>query len=239
MLPGLALGCSSGRVARINEELQSRVVSPDRIAKRAPEETYVVDPPDAIQVEVQSASRAEVTRNCPLRSDGVVTLPLLNDVPVAGLTTAQIRDKLQQMYAQYYKEPVVLVTVSAYLSKHIYVYGEVGRQGTQPYTGHQNVSDAIGAAGGITRRAASGSVKVIRGGSEDAEVFMVDLDALVFEGQSIEDVSLAENDVVYIPPNAFAWVGYQIDNILFPFRSIISVMWTAETITGAGGTGGP
>ena len=144
--------------------------------------------------------------------------------------TVRDRDKLELLYTKYYKEPKIVVRVTAYRSKHIYVYGEVGRRGTQPYTGWQTVSDVIGTAGGVTRRAAPNRVKVIRGDPEDPEMYKVNLTELIYEGNTEQDVSLAENDVVYVPPNVLAWVGYQIDNLLFPFRSVLSLLGTARAV---------
>jgi len=200
---------------------------PSRVAKKVPDETYVVDPPDVIKIEfvqdVEFVERTNLTRQVTLRSDGCVTLPLLEDVKVGGMTTAQIREKLEKLYSEYYKEPEILVTVAAYRSKHIYVYGEVGRRGVQPYTGYQTLSDAIGAAGGVTTRAASTRVKVIRGDLEDQEVYRINLKKLIFKGDKRYDVTLAEDDVIYVPPTVLAWIGYQIQSLLFPVRSAVSL----------------
>lgn len=221
----LAFGCASGRVTDINR----RLTSLEAVAKKPPDAAYVVDPPDTIRVEFMNETG--LTRDVQVRSDGCVTLPHVQDVEVVGLTALEIRDRLEELYAKYYKEPQILVSVTQFRSKHIYVYGEVRREGTIPYTGSQTVADAIGTAGGITRRAARGRVKVIRGDPVAPEIFKVDLDDLILEGDVRQDVSLAENDVVYVPPNVLAWLGYQIDNVLFPFRGLLSAAATAETIS--------
>jgi len=223
----LATGCANQKYVR---ELNKRLTSLQAVTKVPPNAGYTVDPPDVISVEF--LNETELTRNVEVRSDGMVTLPYLEDVKVGGMTTVEIREKLEDLYAAYYKEPKILVSVSSYRSKHLYIYGEVGSRGSQAYTGYQHVSDVIGQAGGITRRAAPGRVKVIRGDPEDPEIYRVDLDALLFEGDRLEDVSLAENDVVYVPPNRLAWVGYQMDNLLFPFRGILSLLGTVRTVEG-------
>ena len=53
-----------------------------------------------------------------------MTLPYLEDVKVDGLTTIEIREKLENLYSKYYKEPKILVSGLGFNSKHIYVYGE-------------------------------------------------------------------------------------------------------------------
>ena len=96
------------------------------------------------------------------------------------------------------------------------------------------VRDLIGEVGGVTSRAASGRIKVVRGDPEDPEIFKVDLDAMIDEGDTLQDVSLAENDIVYVPPTVLAWVGYQVDQLLFPFRSVISAIFTVNTAASVG-----
>ena len=122
--------------------------------------------------------------------------------------------------------------VTGYNSKHLYVYGEVGREGQVAYTGMQTVSSVIGEVGGVTRRAATGRVRVIRGDPDKPDMFEVDLGALLFEGETRQDVSLAENDVVYVPPTRWAWVGYQIEALLFPFRSALGAVGVMRTVSG-------
>jgi len=220
----LAGGCASERVLQINK----RLTSLEAVTKSPPDASYVVDPPDSIEVEI--FNEPELTRIVQVRQDGKVTLAHVGEVKVAGLTPLEIQQELEEAYGRFYKEPDILVSVAAYRSKHIYVYGEVRSEGTQPYTGYQKVSDAIGHAGGITWRAACSRVRVIRGDPREPEVYWVDLDELVFKGNSRQDVSLAEDDVVYVPPNVLAWIGYQMDNLLFPFRGVLGVLSTAESI---------
>ena len=219
-------GCSSGETIL---DINRRLTSLDQVSKREPDAIYVVEPPDVIQVEFISDDA--LTRSVTVRSDGYVTLPHVEDVKVVGLTPVEIRRLLEEMYQKYYKEPRILVTVTGYNSKSLYVYGEVGRQGEVAYTGHQTVSSVIGEVGGVTRRAATSRVEVIRGDPDEPEKFRVDLDELLFEGHTRWDVSLAENDVVRVPPTVLAWVGYQIEAVLFPFTTILSGVASTNLIT--------
>jgi polysaccharide export outer membrane protein len=224
-------GCASDVM-----KIQPRVTSWEELAKRPPDATYVVDPPDVLSIEFQTDP--SLNRSVALRQDGTITVPYLEDVHVAGLTTIQIREKLESLYAKYYQEPRILVSVSGYLSKHVYVYGEVGRQGAVPYTGAMNVSDLIGSVGGLSTRAAWTRLKVIRGDPDNPEVTKVNFRRIMLEGDLSEEVSLSENDVVRVPPTALAWIGYRIDDLLFPFRPALSAVATGQQI-GAIGTTAP
>jgi len=222
-----SLGCTSKYILDMNE----RLLTPEMLSKKLPNETYVVEQPDRIQIEFFN-EYAPPARTATLRPDGCVTLPYLEDVEVEGMTTLEIREKLEDLYSKYYKDPRILVTVLSYNSKQVYVYGEVGRSGRVPYTGSQTVREVMGSIGGFTRRAAPTRVKVIRGDSENPYIFEVNLKRLIYRGELHQDINLAPGDTIYVPPNAFAWFGYQIDNLLFPFRTVLSAASTAEAVQG-------
>ena len=223
----VSLGCASKYILDLND----RLLTPEMLSRKQPDATYVVEQPDSIRIEFFN-EYAPPSRSATLRPDGCITLPYLEDVEVEGMTTLEIREKLEDLYSKYYKEPRILVTVLSYNSKQIYVYGEVGRSGRVAYTGSQTVREVMGSIGGFTRRAAPTRVKVIRGDSENPYVFEVNLKRLIYGGELLQDVNLAPGDTIYVPPNAFAWLGYQIDNLLFPFRSILSAAATAEQVQG-------
>jgi polysaccharide export outer membrane protein len=231
LVVGLVLvGCAGPDI----QDLNRRISDIELVEKKDPNATYVVDPPDAIRIEF--TNDPAMTREVALRSDGCVTLPLLEDVHVAGLTPMQIREKLEKMYAQYYTDPKLLVSVTGFNSKHVYVYGEVaGRRGSLAYTGKMTVSDVIGLVGGFTNRAAPDRVRVVRRDPERPEVFRVDLKALIYEGDHMQEVSLAENDVVYVPPNILAKIGYTFEALLFPIGGFFSTAGSAARASTLGG----
>jgi protein involved in polysaccharide export with SLBB domain len=234
----LLSGCSGKEATEITQ----RVMSWDALKKKPPDATYIVNPPDVIRIEFMSPlPPPEPPLTQALRQDGIVTLPYLEDVKVDGLTTIQIREKLENLYSKYYKEPKLLVTVVGFNSKHIYVYGEAGRQGSIPYHGHETFSDVMGEVGGVTTRAAYWRCKVIRGDPDQPETTMVNFRKIMLEGDLRQDVSIAENDVIRVPPTWLAWIGYQIDEVTFPFRSILGAVGTigATRAAGTNVTGNP
>jgi len=235
-LCGMVLvGCASTQVDELNRRIlageeagqpvqgeePNEALALDRSRKHLPNATYVLDPPDSFQVEALAPEEL-ATRQVTIRQDGVVALPLVGEVFVQGLTPMQVKEKLEKEYSRYYKDVDLLITVTRRTSKKVFIYGEVGRTGSIPYTGEQTIADLIGQVGGFTHRAAPTRVRVIRAGPEETEKFKVNLKALLLKGDTDQNVYLAEDDVVYVPPNVFAWVGYQIDNMLWPFRSLLS-----------------
>lgn len=221
----VTVGCASPPL-----DINKRLTSLNMIRKKPPDATYVVDPPDVLKVQFLNQPELETTQQ--VRQDGVITLPHVGEVMVAGLTPKEIRENLEETYLTYFKEPKVVVTVTEYRSKRVFIYGEVMQEGLQPYTGSQTVADLVGQAGGVTQFAATSSVQVIRGDPDAPEIYDVDLDELIYEGKTRQNVSLAENDVVYVPPTFLASVGYTIQQLTFPITSMFSlarpVRWAAR-----------
>jgi len=192
---------------------------------------YQIGPPD--QIKITAAENDDLSTETIVRPDGYITFPFskLHDVYAEGLTPKQLAEKLTQELSKYILDVQVTVEVTAFRSQSIFVFGEVGREGALAYNGEMSVLDAIGAARNITRRGKPRAILVVRGKPDNPEVFRVDMVKVTREGDSAQNIMLQEDDVVYVPPNIFARVGYAIDNVLFPFRSVLSAMYTAQLAT--------
>jgi polysaccharide export outer membrane protein len=184
-------------------------------------EPYTVYPPDEIRIDIRP--EAEMSTTVTVRPDGKISMAILGDVEVQGLTPAEIDQKLTQALSQYVRNLDVTVTVTVFNSKRYSVIGEVFRQGEYPFTGEITAWEAVAKAGGYTQRAAIKSARVVRGDPEQPQVMPVNLARVVFKGESARDIILEENDIVYVPPDAFAKAGYFIERILFPFSSILGI----------------
>jgi len=194
-----------------------------RAATKGPgaKEPYTVYPPDEIKIDIRPETDLSTTTT--VRPDGRISIAILGDVEVEGLTPAQIDEKVTKALSQFVRNVDVTVTVTRFLSKRYYVIGEVFRQGDYPFTGEISAWEAVAMAGGYTRRAALGSSRVVRGDPEHPQVIRVNLARVALKGEVNRDVILQENDVVYVPPDIFAKAGYFFERILFPFSSILGL----------------
>ena len=86
---------------------------------------YKIGPQDILRIDVWK--EAEVSRAVPVRPDGKISLPLLNDVQAAGLTPMQLSGVIADGLKKYMNDPQVTVSVSEINSRRIYVTGEVSR----------------------------------------------------------------------------------------------------------------
>ena len=154
-----------------------------------------------------------------VRADGKVSLPLLGEVAVAGLSLREVADNVQAALAQRVRRPEVVINVQGNLpSQRVFVGGEVTKPGVQPLAGSLTAMQAVLAADGLKDTAQPREVTVLRtapGG--ERLVFRVDMKALM-EGRQpaddAQDVVLAPYDVVIVPKSGIANVGLWVDQYI-------------------------
>ena len=106
---------------------------------------YLIGPEDVININVWK--EPEMSATVPVRPDGKISLPLLNDVQAAGLTPVQLADSLTERVKKYLEEPRVTVIVSAVNSRRIYLTGQIARPGAMPLLTDMTIMQALATAG--------------------------------------------------------------------------------------------
>lgn len=124
---------------------------------------YLIGPSDTLAITVWKNPELSLPR-VPVRPDGRISAPLVNDVQASGLTTDQLKQVLTEKLAEYVTAPEVTVVVVEINSRKIFVLGEVFRPGAVPLVHDMRVLDAISVAGGFNQYADKNGVKVIRRG---------------------------------------------------------------------------
>jgi polysaccharide biosynthesis/export protein len=115
---------------------------------RVPQEPaaeYVIGADDTLHISVWNET--QLTATLPVRSDGKISLPLLNDVQAAGLTPMQLKDSITEKLKKYIADPRVTVVVTAMNSRRIFVTGEVLHPGAMPLLPNMTVLQALSSAG--------------------------------------------------------------------------------------------
>ena len=224
----LALAGGCARYTDLNEgisEMATRNV-PERLKEI--NGVYKVGPMDGLGIVVQDNPNLAAT--VIVRPDGCITFSPLGDVYAEGKTPEELSEELNKGLASRIIDVETTVTVLGFNSKKIYVFGEVGTPGPQAFTGIVTVIDAIANARGVTIRSKRGSVRLVRGALENQKVFKIDLRKIVREGDANLNLMLQEGDIVYVPKNVFAEVGDAIDLALWPFRSLLSVVFLGAQV---------
>jgi polysaccharide export outer membrane protein len=177
---------------------------------------YEVQPPDWI--EISSANVPEIDGEIvTINPDGKVSLRLVGEVKVAGMTPTVIARKLESILSKYYVNPVVSVRLFDRRSKRVYVFGQVYQVGAHPYTGRDTVLSMLAQAK-PTFIAWERNVKVIRPSHEEnrRHVVTVDTSKITEEGKLELNFLLEEGDIVYVPPTPLGWLGLRIQELLNP-----------------------
>ncbi len=121
---------------------------------------YVIGQEDVLDIAVWN--NAAISRTVPVRPDGKISLPLLNDVQAAGLTPVQLREALTRALTTFVPQPEVSVIVREVHSVKVTVIGQVKIPGRYELKSRATVLDVLAMAGGLTDYAARGSIVVLR-----------------------------------------------------------------------------
>src|SRR5438552_8471545 len=121
---------------------------------------YVIGPQDVLDISVWK--EPDLSRSVPVRPDGKISLPLLNDVQAAGLTPSQLTVQITAGLNKFMNNPQVTVIVSQINSQRIYLLGEVARPGAFALLPGMTVLQALSDAGGLSPFANAKKIYVIR-----------------------------------------------------------------------------
>ena len=182
---------------------------------------YHVAPPDVLSISVRP--EPVITREVTVRPDGRISFDLIGDMDVRGKTIAEIQTAIQVRIKEYIVHPDVTVTLSQSNSRKFYVFGEVLDPGAYPLIGDVNAVEALATASGPTRFAALGEARLLRPTGETAQAYAVDFTAITTAGDGSTNYALQPGDVIFLPPNTPAKIGYALGKVLFPFHQILGL----------------
>ncbi len=158
---------------------------------------YQIGPEDVLDVNVWK--EPDVSRVVPVRPDGKISLPLINDIQAAGMSPQQLAAAVAEKLRKYVNDPQVTIIVTAINSQRVFVVGEVLRAGTFPLTPGMTVLQALSSAGGFTTFANVKKIHVMRqrGGKMTELPFNY---RAVLKGDSAEqNIKLEPGDTVVVP----------------------------------------
>jgi polysaccharide export outer membrane protein len=157
---------------------------------------YVIGPDDVLRVSVWKET--ELSETVPVRSDGRISLPLLNDVEAAGLTPTQLAATLTEKLKKYVADPRVTVIVTAMNSQKVYVTGEVSHTGSMVLTPNMTVLQALASAG-FTQFANTKGIYVLRMENGQQQKIPVNYKKLI-KGQAMDqNLRLKPGDTIVVP----------------------------------------
>ena len=157
---------------------------------------YKIGPEDVLDIAVWS--NTTVSRTVPVRPDGKISLPLLNDVQAAGLTTAQLRDDLTRKLSEYISKPEVSVIVTGVHSRKVAVIGQVKKAGRFELKSQATVLDLLAQAEGLNEFASRSRIFVLRANGTGTRRVAFNYSKLM-DGGDQDNFVLEPGDIVVVP----------------------------------------
>ena len=186
----LLTGCAT----RTPPPPQTQVTNPD----------YLIGPGDSVSIMVWR--NPEVSMSVPVRPDGKITTPLVEDLPAAGKTSTELARDIEKALAKFIQQPVVTVIVTNFIgnfSEQIRVIGQAAKPQALAYRRDMSLMDVLIAVGGVTEFAAGNRASVIRTVDGKQQKFNVRLDDLIKEGDISANMPMRPGDVLIIPESFF------------------------------------
>jgi polysaccharide biosynthesis/export protein len=158
---------------------------------------YVIGPQDVLDINVWEEPK--MSRTVPVRPDGKISLPLLNDVQAAGLTPQQLGQKITTDLQKYVEHPQVTVIVTSINSQRFYILGEVSRPGLFQLLPNMTVLQALSDAGGFSPFAKLKDIYVLRTTDGRQEKFPFNYKEVIKGNHPQENIVLMPGDTIVVP----------------------------------------
>jgi polysaccharide biosynthesis/export protein len=171
--------------------------APAAIQTGAEDPTYKIGPQDVLKIDVWRED--QLTRTVPVRPDGKITVPLLNDVQAVGLTPMELADVIRDGLKKYINNPQVTVSVTEINSRRTYVTGEVLKAGAYALLPHMTVLQALSSAGGFTQFARVKNIYILRTENGKQVKLPFNYKVAISGKNPDQNIELQSGDVIVVP----------------------------------------
>jgi len=165
--------------------------------------TYIIGAGDSVNIIVWR--NPELSMSVPVRPDGKVAAPLVDEIVAQGKTSSELAREVEKTLSKYVRDPVVTVLVTGFVgpySEQIRVVGEAAKPQFLPYKKNMTLLDVMIVVGGLTDFAAGNSASILRT-SEGNKQYSVRLKDLIKRGDVAANVEMKPGDILIIPQSLF------------------------------------
>jgi len=187
---GAALRAQDPKTAA-NDTASAAIVPDPRAA------VFVIGPEDILDIQVWK--NAELSRTVPVRPDGKVSLPLVNDIEAAGLTPTELRDQLTMRLSEYVPSPEVSVILREVHSVKVAVIGAVKIPGRYEVKSPATVLELLAQAQGLTEFASRDRIMIIRKKADGSTTRMPFNYRKAAEGSEHDNFFVRAGDIIFVP----------------------------------------
>jgi polysaccharide export outer membrane protein len=177
--------------------LTARDVSSQPTKAATEDPNYSIAPEDVLTIDVWK--EPEISRTVPVRRDGKISLPLINDVQAAGLTPTQLGAEIVEKLRATIVHPQVTVIVAQMSSLRIYILGQVPRGGAYPLVPDMTVMQALSIAGGFTPYANVKKIYVMRKENGADKIYPVNYKEVINGRKAEQNIHLKPGDTIVVP----------------------------------------
>jgi polysaccharide export outer membrane protein len=171
--------------------------TPRAVQTAVEDPAYKIGPQDVLRIDVWRED--QLTRTVPVRPDGKITLPLLNDVQAVGLTPMELAGVIREELKKYITNPQVTVSVTEINSRRIYVNGEVSKAGAYQLLPHMTVLQALSGSGGFTAFARIKNIYVLRTENGKPVRLPFNYKEAISGRNPEQNIELQPGDVIVVP----------------------------------------
>jgi polysaccharide biosynthesis/export protein len=177
--------------------------TPSPAEAKAPDSNYIIGPGDTLEVFVWR--NPELSVSVPVRPDGKISTPLVEDMVAVGKTPPQLARDMEKVLSEYVRAPKVniIVTTAASAFSLVKVVGQVQHPSALPYREGMRVLDAILAVGGLTQFASGNRARIVRMENGKETTIHVKVADLVNSGDVKQNALLKPGDVLVVPQSIF------------------------------------
>jgi polysaccharide export outer membrane protein len=192
----MGLRAQTGSPARSEAGAGNKPAAAAQAADGASDSDYVIGADDVLRISVWK--EPDLSETLPVRPDGKISMPLLNDIPAAGLSPLQLKDSITEKLKKFIADPRVTVVVTSMGSRRIFVSGEVLHTGPMPLLPQMTILQALSQAG-FTQFANVKGIYLLRTENGKQQKLPFNYKEVIKGNHPEQNIMLKPNDTVVVP----------------------------------------
>ncbi len=179
---------------------------------------YYIEIGDSIDVDVWRVP--DLGRSVVVRPDGRISMPLVGDLEVEGMTLVELRNILTKKFTEYVLNPQVSLSIRQFGGRKFIILGEVGSPGVYRFQQEISLIEGIALAGGFKDYSRRGKIMIIRGDihkEPQVKIISANMENVLRRGMISENIDLMPNDIIYVGKDVIGNYKEVLDNVVSPF----------------------
>lgn len=186
----LLFSCTMADVPHISTLPETQVAFTEK-------EDYIIGPSDVLEINVWK--EPDLTRQAHVRMDGMITLPMINDIQAENKTLMELQETIREEYSKFVSEPEVTVILLQSNSRRVYLLGKVNSPGEYPLKKSMTFLQALSVANGLDRWADQRNIRLIRKVEGQEQTFRINYNDIVSGKDLSQNILLQPEDTIFVP----------------------------------------